>query len=425
MSSRNFSRSVALRYLWSTRRDAAIWVITLFSILGVAIGVIVLNITMAVFSGFQSELRSKILGADAHIVVRSIGGSLREWQNAKEKISKVTGVKSVSGFTQHQALLKAGERASGLLIRGLEENSASAKQVESYLGGKRIDALFHPPPTTVYLEDGSPDEVPLPGILIGQELIRSAGILVGSQVSLLAPEVSSSPFGLVPRFRRFTVVGSYKSGLIEYESGLAYMALKDAQDFFRVPDEVTGLEVRVDDIDRAPQIAEQIVSALGGLSSGFIAQDWTSTNRPFFEALNLEKRVYFLVLLLIILMASFSIVSSLIMIVLEKRKDIAVLRTLGASTRSIGRIFRFQGAVIGGIGVSLGVIGGYIGCLLLQKYGFPIDERIFQMSTLPIRIEPWNFVLTAVCAFLICYLATIYPALRAMRLQPTEVLRYE
>jgi lipoprotein-releasing system permease protein len=221
------------------------------------------------------------------------------------------------------------------------------------------------------------------------------------------------------------VVGIYSSGLVEYESGVAYVSLEEAQKFFGMKDAVSGLEVRVKDINAAPIIARQILDHLGGAGSGFTVSDWTATNKPLWDALQLEKRVYFIVLLLIIVMASFSIITTLIMIVLEKRKDIAIMKTLGASTKSVGRIFRIQGAVIGGLGTAIGLLLGFLGCVVLKRYGFPLDERIFQMSTLPIKIDWQNFAAVGVAAFLICFFATMYPARRAARLEPSDVLRYD
>jgi len=212
---------------------------------------------------------------------------------------------------------------------------------------------------------------------------------------------------------------------VEYENGVAYLSLEEAQRFFEMSDAVSGLEVRVFDVDAAPRIAREVLASIGGMSSGFTASDWTSTNKPLWDAIQLEKRVYFIVLLLIIVMASFSIITTLVMIVLEKRKDIAVMKTMGASTASVARIFRIQGAVIGGLGTCAGLLLGFLGCLALREYGFPLDERIFQMSKLPIRMELLNFVWVGAAAFLICFFATVYPARRAARLEPSEVLRYD
>lgn len=421
-----FSRFVALRYLWSKRSEAFISIITVISILGVAIGVMVLNIVMAVMTGFETTLREKIVGTDSHIVVHQFNGRIPEWQDAVAKISSVAGVKSVSPFTYNQVLLKSDVRSTGILVRGISEGSASANQVESYMKGKQdLSLLFNPPSVPVTDADGNETEANLPGLVIGRELAVNMALHVGETVSVLSPQVASSPFGLMPKFRRFVISGTYNSGLIEYESSVAYMDLKESQRFFNLGNSVTGLEIRVVDVNAAPEISKRILEVLGGTSSGFTASDWTVTNKALWDAIRLEKRVYFIVLLLIIVMASFSIITTLIMLVLEKRKDIAVMKTIGADTRSIGRIFSFQGAAIGAIGTTLGLVLGLGGCFALKEYGFPIDQRVFQMSELPVRIEWQNFVMTGTASFLICLFATIYPSRRASRLEPTDILRYE
>lgn len=426
MSSFAFSRKIALRYLWSRRGEAFITIITVISVLGVAIGVAVLTMVMAVMTGFQHELTNKIVGTNSHIVVRRLGGKIQDWQAVVEAVQDVEGVESVSPFTYHQALLRSQTGSTGILIRGIEAKTSAASQLGHYMDSpSRVEALFNPPPIAVFDDQGKEESASLPGLIVGQELVRSLGLLEGSAVSILSPTMTSSPFGLMPKYRRFVIAGVYKSGLVEYESGLAYAALQEAQKFFGMGDAISGLEVRVTQIYDSPQIAHRIIEALGGLSSGFYAQPWTESNKPLLDAMKLEKKVYFIVLLLIIIMASFSIISTLIMIVLEKRRDIAVLKTMGASTASIGRVFRMQGAVIGSVGTVLGLALGYTGCLALQRYGFPLDERIFQMSTVPVRMEFWNFVIVGLAAFSICFVATIYPARRASSVEPSEVLRYE
>jgi lipoprotein-releasing system permease protein len=421
----SFSKKIACRYLWSKRSEAFVTIITAISIVGVALGVMVLNIVMAVMTGFEHELREKIVGANSHIVVKAVGGRVEGWSEIAQKLLAVPGVQSVSPFTYHQALIRTNAGAAGLLIRGIAPGSAGEAQVVGYSSAEVVRDLFEPPAITQTDPAGNEGEVELPGIVVGRELAQSLGLFTGTPISILSSGVVSSPFGLVPRYKRFVVVGTYRSGLVEYESGLAYVALREAQSFFKMGEAVSGLEIRVNDIDESPRIARLVGDALGGAASGYAVQDWTQTNKPLWDAIRLEKKVYFIVLLLIVVMASFSIVSTLIMIVLEKRKDIAVLRTLGASERSIGAIFKIQGAVIGGIGTFSGLALGLVGCLALRRYGFPLDERIFQMSTLPIRIEPVNFLLVGIAAFAICAVATIYPARRASALQPSDVLRYE
>ena len=418
---------MALRYLWSQRSEAFISIITVFSVLGVAIGVVVLCVVMAVMTGFEHELREKIVGTDSHIVVQRYGGHIAGWREIEKRISGVAGVTSASPYSYHQGLLRVGERAAGILVRGVAPGTQGAQQLQRYLEpGSTLDQLFYPAPLAVFShESGAESEAALPGIVIGRELRESLGLLPLMPVSLLSPSVTSTPFGLMPKFRRFVVSGSYKSGLVEYESALAYVSLEEAQKFFGMGDSVSGFEVRVRDVDAAPQIAERIVEALGGIGTGFFARPWTERNKELWNAIRLEKQVYFIVLLLIILMASLSIVTTLVMIVIEKRKDVAVMKTMGATSSSIALIFCIQGAVIGFLGTASGLVLGYLGCVALQVWGFPIDEKVFQMSTLPVRIEWLNFTLVGVAAFAISCLATIYPALRASALEPSDALRYE
>ncbi|MCO6430181.1 MAG: ABC transporter permease [Deltaproteobacteria bacterium] len=425
MSSFSFSRKVAFRYLWSKRSEAFITILTVISVIGVALGVMALIITMAIMEGFEHEMREKLIGTNSAIVVKRLGGKIDNWRTVQETVAGIEGVESVSPFTLSQVLLRSDERSSGILIRGLEPGSASAAQLQGFLeDDQKIENAFNPPPITVIDPDNNEVLANLPGLVIGRELADQLNLLLGQPVSLLSPSVSSTPFGLMPRFKRFVISATYSSGLTEYESGLAYMALAEAQNFFRLGDTVNGFEVRVRDLDRSSIVAQKINGELSKLAPGFYAQDWKETNRPLWEAMQLERTVYFLVLLLIILVASFSIISTLVMIVLEKRKDIAILKTMGATSGSIARIFQIQGTIIGAFGISLGLLAGYFGCVGLQRYGFPLPSA-FPMSTLPVRMEPFIFLVTGGAAFCICALATIYPALRASRLDPVEVLRYE
>ena len=238
--------------------------------LGVAIGVAVLNIVMSVMTGFEHELKTKILSTDSHVVVRRLGGKIADWEKLSEKISNIDGVVSVSPVLTQQALIRTENRSTGVIIRALSPDTDASKQLEDYLidnGG--ISDLYDPPPVEVLTSKGVSSEVKLPGLIVGKELSKNLGLIPGRPVSLLSANVSSSPFGLVPKYKRFVVAGLYSSGLIEYESGVAYAALKDAQRFFRLGDSITGFEVRVDNVDKAPEKAQEIVDALGGLSTGF------------------------------------------------------------------------------------------------------------------------------------------------------------
>lgn len=425
MSNLTFSKRIALRYLWSKRSEAFITIISIISVLGVAIGVIVLTVTMAIMTGFETELRNKVVGS-SHIFVQKVGGKIYNWEDTRDQIVTIPQVRTVGAYTQHQVLVSTEGRTKGILVRGIQEGGTFADELQRYVPDTAdIDALFKPVQSRVETVEMGTQSASLPGIIIGRELARNLLLYKGSKVSLLSPEVGSTPFGLVPRFKRFVVVGVYTSGLTGYEDGLAYVSLPDAQQFFRLGNSISGLEVSLHAVDEAPLIAEKILSALGGIGSGFYVQDWTQSNKELWEAIQLEKRVYFIVLLLIIVMASFSIISMLIMVVLEKRRDIAVLKTLGARTSSIGWIFRLQGAIIGIVGVSLGLIGGFLGCVGLETYGFPLPEKVFPTATVPVQIDFLNFAAVGIAAFLICLLSTWYPVRRASAVEPSEVLRYE
>lgn len=417
-----FSKKVAFRYLWSKRSEAFITIITVISLIGVALSVAVLNIAMAIMSGFQYELRNKIIGADSHIIVRNIAGQISGWRKMEGEMAAVPGIHSVSPFTLSQVLLRAGNSSSGVLIRGIAEGSASAQQLQNYLERpQKVADLFNPPA----LAEGEGD-ARLPGMVIGMELARNLSLHVGDALTVISPELTSSPFGLVPRFRRFVVAGIYSSGLVEYEGGLAYISLPEAQKFFHFADAISGFEVRVDDVDRSPEIAKSVSERLSQSNSGIYAQDWTERNRPLWEAIQFEKKVYFVVLLLLVVLASFSIITTLVMIVIEKRRDIGVLLTLGADAKGIANIFRIQGAVVGAIGTVSGVALGYVGCVVLSYWWkIPLDAKVFQMTSVPVRIELSNFLSVAVAAFLICLMATVYPAYRASRADPAESLRFE
>ncbi|NLF26118.1 MAG: ABC transporter permease, partial [Deltaproteobacteria bacterium] len=349
-------------------------------------------------------------------------GKLGDWQEVKAQIAAVPGVVSVSAYTQHQAMLSSSGAAHGILVQGIEKDGVAAAELTRYLEeGTSLDQLFGP--TALVDQDG--ESADLPALMVGRALSLKLGLMPGTAVSLVSPQVASSPFGLVPRFRRFLLAGVYKSGLSSYEEGLVYADLSEAQRFFRMGDAVSGIEVKVADVDRASVLARKIMDTLGGAQRGFYVQDWSERNRELWDAIGLEKRVYFIVLLLLVVLASFSIVSTLVMIVLEKRRDIAIMKTMGAKTSSIANIFRVQGTVIGLIGTSLGLLGGYFGSIALREYGFPLPQGVFPTDTVPVQLEWINFTVVGVAALLICAFSTLYPAWRASRLEPSEVLRYE
>lgn len=402
----SFSRFVAIRYLWAKRSEAFISIIALISVIGVALGVAVLTTVMSVMTGFEKELRAKIIGETSHINVKSQLGRIVGWEEIQKKIEGIKDVLSVSPYSYHQALVRSSFASQGVLLRGLKADSYSVNHLRSkLLRGK--DNIF----------EGTEN---LKGVVLGRALASRLRVREGEIVTLLSPNVSSSPFGLVPSFKRFVISGIYE-GLSEYESAVAFVELGDAQALFKDGNAIYGFDVQVAMLEDAPKVSALLRSSL--VETDLTVEDWTESNKALWDAMRLEKRVYFLVLLLIVVMASFSIISTLVMTVLEKKKDIAVLMTLGSSPTQIGNIFTMMGVIIGGFGTILGLILGLGLCIGLKTYGFPLDERIFGISALPIYINPLNFFLVGICSFIICALATIYPAKRASGLEPSLVLR--
>lgn len=421
-----FERFMSLRYLRSKRKEVFISIITVISLLGVAVSVMVLNIVLSVMTGFEEELQTKLIDANAHITLKHYKGSLENYEELTKELRDLSQVTSVFPYTYSQAMIRNEQSARGLLIRGVHESEAPSEKLAAMLENPdHIKRLFKRGSIKVQRPDGEDDIVELPTIFIGQELQQKLGVYEGSIVTLLSPEVGSSPMGLVPRHRRFIVGAIYSSGLVEYESGLAYISIKEAQEFFKLGDTVTGIEMMIKDRTRTKDVMDIIADKLANRDTGFFLSDWTDQNKPLWDAIQLEKRVYFIVLLLLILVASFSIVATLVMVVMEKGRDIAILKTMGAKDRQILKIFIMQGALIGAGGVILGTLLGYLGGLALREYGFPIDARVFSLDTVPVHMHGSNFLLVAVAGFIITSLAGVYPAYRASRLLPAEALRYE
>ncbi|MCB0337551.1 MAG: ABC transporter permease, partial [Bdellovibrionales bacterium] len=403
--SRFFPKFVSRRYLLAKKREAFITIISVSAVLGVAIGVMVLTMTMAIMSGFEQALRDKIVGS-THIVIFRSGGEIYGVNQIAKAIESTPGVARASSFVQQQVLLRAGNQASGVMLKGIDPASQIGNELKRYvLEPALVDDLGKMHTYRELKSDGSTLEVELPPVLIGGKLADRIGVIPGSAVSLFSPQVSSTPFGLVPRYRRFVVAGIFRAGAGGYEDALIYTGLNHGQSFFRLDHSVTGFEVMVDNVNQSQGVAEALVDRLNsGPNRGYLVQDWTELNKELWEAIQLEKLVYFIVLLLLIVLASFSIVSTLVMIVIEKRRDIAVLLTLGATRRQIARVFRMQGLTIGVVGTLLGLVLGFTGCTLLDYYGFPLPENVFPTSTVPVQMDALNFVVIGICDFIICML---------------------
>jgi lipoprotein-releasing system permease protein len=415
---------VGLRYLRSRRWPFALSLISTISLVGVMIGVATLIIVLAVMSGLEDELRQKILGFNPHVTVVSYGGPITEWREKVASIAEVPGVAAVSPVVYGQAMLGLGRSVSGVVVRGIDPaGAASVIDVGRHLKSGSLADLGRPHRVARPPDEGG-GTVELGGILIGEELARQLGVAEGDAVSLISPLGKPSPAGMIPRVKRFVVSGVFDSGMFEYDTTLVYMALADAQQFFDLDDGVAGIEVRAQNLYDARALARAIERALGGFP--FRARDWMEVNRNLFSALRLEKVVYGIVLCLIVVVAAFNILATLTMVVKEKRRDIAILKSMGAANAAIGRVFVLKGAVIGVAGTVLGNVLGLAGCWLLAHYRFiELPEDVFLVTTLPVRLDPVSVVLVSVVSIGICIVAALSPARRAARLVPVEVIRYE
>jgi lipoprotein-releasing system permease protein len=410
---------IGLRYLRARRREGFISLITVISVLGVMIGVMTLNVVMAVMTGFEETLRDRLLGINAHVALVKSGDQLRDYEKVLEQVRQSKGVVAASPSIYGQVMLTAGPRVSGVVVRGIDPDRVNqVVDIERYIKQGNLQDLKQPQA----VQTGE-RTVLLPGVIIGVRLANQLGVFPGSPIQVVSPLGSPTAIGVIPKVRRFVVVGIFDSGMSEIDSTLIYMNLADAQKFFELGDAVTNIEIRVQDVYRAQDVAQDIQRRLG---FPYLTEDWSRLWPNLFSALRLEKTVYFLVLLLMVLIGAFNIISTLIMVVMEKRKDIAILQSMGATRESIRRIFLIKGCVIGVVGTLLGVLLGLAISFLIQEYRFiELPKDVFLISTVPVRIYLSNFSLVAFASLLVCLLASIYPARQAAKLDPVEIIRYE
>ncbi|HTM11203.1 MAG TPA: lipoprotein-releasing ABC transporter permease subunit [Verrucomicrobiae bacterium] len=414
----NYELFIGLRYLRGRRRETFISLITVISILGVMIGVMTLIVVMSVMTGFEETLRDRLLGINSHISVLSAGETLNNYEAMTLSITAEPGVVAASPAVLGQAMLTSGSHVSGTVVRGIDPDRANrVLDIQSSLQGGTLQDLKGEHKVEV---EGRP--VSLPGVILGARLAQQLRVGTGDVVQVVSPMAQATVMGMIPKIRRFVVVAVFKSGMQDYDATLMYMNLPDAQNFFDLGKAATSIEVRVKDVYQAEDIARRIQQRLG---IPYFAEDWSKRWPSLFSALRLEKTVYFLVLLLMILVGAFNIISTLVMVVMEKRRDIAILQSMGARRASIRNIFLIKGCVIGGVGTVLGIAIGYGLCLLLQEYHFIKLPDVFLMDTVPVRLYLSNFILVAAASFLICLLASIYPARQASKLDPVEIIRYE
>lgn len=401
---------IALRYLKTKKKQRGISVNTLISIGGVAVGVMALLVVLSVMSGFHEDLQRKILGVNAHVVVLNYKGGMTEYRDIIERVRSDKEIVSSAPFIMGQVMVSYEKRAHGVFLRGVDpESEIKTTDIGRFMKEGSLKDLL------------SQNETP--GIIIGKELASSIGVFKGDMITILSPVGKIGPLGMLPKVRQFRVVGIFEVGMFEYDSNLVLTDLKAAQEFFDLKDEVTGVQLRLADIYQAPLVREKLQKQLG---FPLYAKDWMQMNKNLFSALKLEKFAMFVILILIILVASFNIVSTLIMNVIEKRREIAILKAMGATDRGIMSIFMLQGLLIGLLGTVIGIAGGYLLCYVLNTYQIiKLPADVYYLSHLPVRTKLSDFIAVSLSAISISFLATIYPAWQAAKLSPVEPLRYE
>lgn len=407
---------VGLRYTRAKRRNHFISFISVTSMAGIGLGVAALIVVLSVMNGFQKELRARILGVASHVQVVGLGTPLANWQSVLQQASQHPDVAAAAPYVMAQGLLSHRQSVQGSVVRGIDP--ALEDTVADVGRHMRFGEL----------SDLRPGEF---SVVLGNELAMALGARMGDRIVLIAPQGQVTPAGILPRLRQFTVAGIFEVGMYEYDAGLAFIHIEDAQRLYRLEDKVSGVRLRLHDLFDAPRVARDLA---GQLDDDVYVTDWTRSHATFFRAVQIEKRVMFIILLLIVAVAAFNIVSTLVMAVTDKRADIAILRTLGAAPRDIMKIFIIQGSLIGVIGTVVGVAAGVLLAINIdvlvpaieRALGFQfLAKDVYYISDLPSDLHLVDVLTVGATAFVLSLLATIYPSLRAANVNPAEALRYE
>jgi lipoprotein-releasing system permease protein len=411
---------IGLRYLKAKRKQAFISIITFISIAGVTVGVMALIVVLSVMSGFEKTLKEKIVGTQAHIILqKTVQEGIEDYDEVAKKVEEVKGVVSAAPFIFSQVMLSTETNVSGVVVKGIDPSQE----------GKVTELLTYL--TKGRLQDLQQTQDAVSGIILGVELARHLGITVNDTLQVVSPLGTMTPMGMMPKMKRFRVVGIFRSGHFEYDNTLAFVSLESAQKFFNLGHRVTGIEIKTTNIYNVKEVGRDIRQKLG---FSFWTRDWMEMNRNLFSALRLEKIAMFIILALIVLVAAFNIISTLIMVVMEKNRDIAILKAMGASSKGILKIFIIEGLVIGVVGTLLGAVAGLAIAFNLETvtgfvenlFGFKIlSSDVYYIDKLPSQVNPLDITLIVATAILITLLATLYPAWRASKLDPAETLRYE
>jgi lipoprotein-releasing system permease protein len=417
-----FELFVAARYLRAKRRQAVIGVITVISVIGVTAGVAALIIALSVNAGFQKDLQDQLLGSQSHInLLRAMDDGISDWPALLERMKKQPHVVADAPVLYGEVLASQGARASGALLKGVIPEYEN--QVSELLKSVKLGSAVPLAPCGEDDQECKKGQA-LPPVVLGKDLAENIGATVGSVINVTSPQGELSPFGPLPKYQRFKVVGIFRSGFYNYDSAWGFVRLSDAQHLFSLPENVISvIEFKIDDLYKAQQVGEELEKMAG---PGFVAKNWMEDNRAMFRALRLERLVTFLTIGLIVFVAALNILISLIMMVMEKTKDVAVLISMGARRRQVRKIFMLQGVLIGIIGTVAGLILGYGIAIAGAKYHFiTLNPEVYSIDYLPFAPRAIDGVLVAVVALFISFVATLYPSWSAARVLPAEALRYE